>query len=127
MATINRKHICKIVSTKNNLDFYMVDDIVSFYYKRVKHELSNPKSLNIQIEKIGIFQVLKHKVIAKINSINKIILTYKAKDDMKAYALRERKKKDLDELENLLDLFDQQDIDKQEKRKLREEQNRKTV
>jgi len=90
---LNRKkarELIKPTATQLNIDLILADDIIQFYWEKVREALEEPKHCNIFVSGLGIFKASNKKLMKFNNYVYDRILKYKEND----IRSENRKKKD---------------------------------
>ena len=89
--------ITQKLSQKNDWDEDLVNDVVSFFYKRVRKALSNLEETSVLIPKLGTFKVRPGK-LSKLAGQKERALEKINPHDFSKYASYKRNKEDLEKL-----------------------------
>ena len=111
MKPKNHKFFFESVANEIGVHKDVVDDIITFYYAKVRKSLSELKDVDINVIGLGTFVIRKRKLEKAIKK-NKDILGNLEKMTFKGYDKYVPVKNKLKEMENALEILNKKLIDK---------------
>lgn len=120
MNPTSYKELIKLTAQQLNLSEELVRDVILFYYKRKREELTCLKVVRVKLKGLGYFDIKHWKIgyeIEKCHVIRNGLL--KQKDGPRRKALLEQIEKKMENLDNMQFLCDKEKKKKDLKRKQR--------
>lgn len=88
-----------LVADELNISKDLVDDVINFYWKKIRTSITNLEEYSIEIINLGTFKIKDWKIEEVINEYNKKIENLEGK--FNAYVIKRKHEKNIESLEKI--------------------------